>query len=77
MPSFGFGFKPQIVFIESCISAKTVVAPISKVIIPIAAANPPLPSSATLLIIPWICSAASLPTKCQSGDRWCLDGFAT
>src|SRR5215203_1373816 len=60
-PLFGLAFNPQMVFIESWISANTAVAPIIKVMIPITRARVPLLFSEAFLMMVWICKAASWP----------------
>ena len=65
-PFFGFGLRPQIELMESCISAKTVVAANSKVAKPMMAAIVPLPLTVAFLIISCICAALSAPKKSSS-----------
>ncbi len=63
LPFRGFTFNFQIELIESCISVNTLVAPISKVIIPIIVEMRESAEVATTRIVSYICKAAGDPTK--------------
>ena len=62
---FGLAFTPQIILMESCISANTLVAPTSRVITPITVAVTVLPLSEAFFIICCNCKMSFVNLLCK------------